>query len=297
MHYRVPFLVALACVGSAGVLAVACSSNDIVINGDTDSGSDTSIPNSDGGGQDTSKPDSGKVIPLCTTNPIKGECDLVSQNCPNGKECVAMLPDGGNGTSCQDPGTGALGEGEACTAGADNPCIKGLQCQSGVCSKPCCGNSSGTGDSTVCGTTKEGYVGICDLNIIDPKTNATLYSVCEYAKPCQPFGIQPCGTNQTCLVKDGVGSSACSDIYQPPGKAEGATCTAANDCKDGMMCIGSGNNSTCTYVCWFKGSKTPPPFDGGALDGGAGGGGCPKAKTCKAVNWGGALPDWLGTCQ
>ncbi len=293
MHIRVPFLVSLAVLGGASVFAVACSTT-VGVNPDQDGGADTSVSNEAGPG-DAGK-DSAKTIPECKTNPIMGECDLVSQNCPKGNECVALLPDGGSGTSCQPPGTGALAEGEPCTTGGDNPCIKGLQCQEGRCSHPCCGKPGAGGDSTVCGTTKEGYPGVCDLNIVDGKGN-TLYSVCEYAKPCQPFGVQPCGTGQTCLVKDGVGSSACSDIFNPPGKAEGAVCTAANDCKDGMMCIGNGSTNNCTFVCWNKLSKTPTPFDGGALGGGPGTGGCPQGKACKGVNWGGSLPDWLGECQ
>lgn len=290
MHYRVPFLVALGTIGAAGLLDIACSTN-VNVGPDADSGPDTST-GSEGGPTDSGgKPDA-KKIPVCTMNPIKGECDLVSQNCPSGKECVSNLPDGGFGTICQDPGTGALAEGEACVNGADNPCVAGLQCQAGRCSKPCCmGDPNG---SSVCGVTKEGYIGVCDLNIVDPKNNP-LYSVCEYAKPCEPFGVQPCGMGQTCLVKDGVGTAACSDIFGA-GKTVGTPCTAANDCQDGMMCVGSGTN-VCTIMCWNKASKTPPPFDGGALDGGVGGGGCPAKQTCQAVNWGGALPDWLGTCK
>jgi|GEM_PF-4034849 len=295
MKYRGPFLLGLSALGVAGAFTVACNTVVEVVAPVSDSGSDTSTEKEAGPLDGGSKPDA-KAIPLCTTNAVKGECDLVSQNCPNGQECVAPTqPDGGTFSLCQAPGAGALAEGELCTPGTDNPCIKGLQCQAGRCSHPCCGNGTGVGDSTVCGKTKEGYVGICELNIVDSKNNA-LYSVCDYAKPCQPFGVQPCGASQTCLVKDGVGTSACSDIFMAPGKNVGALCTAANDCGDGMMCVGGGTNNVCTYVCWNKASKTPLPFDGGALSGGAGGGGCPGNKVCKVVNWGGSLPDWLGTC-
>ena len=293
MNHRIPFLVGLSAIGLGGALAVACSTTIDGTPATTDGGSEGSVL-PDSSGTDGGKPDAKPPIPVCKTNPIKGECDLVSQNCPNGKECVAPTqPDGGTFTICQDPGTGALKEGEMCTG--QNDCIAGLQCQAGRCSHPCCGNPNGAGDSTVCGTTPEGYIGVCELNIVDAKNNP-LYSVCDYAKPCEPFGVQPCGANQTCLVKDGVGTSACSDIFMAPGKKAGVACNAANDCGDGMMCINAGSNSVCTYVCWNKLSKTPLPFDGGALDGGVGAGGCPGGKTCKAANWGGNLPDWLGTC-
>ena len=291
MKYRSAVLLALGSVGVAGAFMAACSASDPPgPSSGPDGGSETSVPVPEGGKPDSTKP----PLPLCTKNGIKGECDLVSQNCPNNGECTVVAGDGGpQVTKCQPKGTGGIPEGDLCTkAGNDNPCLPGLECVGSAgnarCSRHCCL------DTSQCGTSPDGLIGVCTLNIVDSKTTEPLYHVCLYATPCQPFGIQPCATGQTCLVQDAVGTAICIDIYQPPGKDDGAPCTSANDCKDGMMCIGQPGQ--CTFTCYGKGK--PPPFDAGGLgpSSPAGKGGCPPGQACGVTSITG-LPDWLRTCK
>ena len=273
---------------------MACSSPQPF--GGNDAGTDgTTNPDGskpDGSGTDGSKTDGGtdgNIIPSCTDN-IEGECNLVSQNCSAGNECVlAAAADGGDTTKCEPVGSGALKAGAACVASGSNPCVKGTTCISGRCAPACC-----FGDNSNCGNSiPEGFTGECTLNVVDKNSNK-LFSACTYNAACKPFGIQPCPTDYACLVKDQSGTSTCTTIYQPPGKVELATCTVANDCKDGMMCLGSpdGGASTCQYVCYKGGG----PYDAGISSGASGKGGCTLLKkTCAGAITG--LPTWLGICQ
>ena len=287
-------LVTGSLLAGGGLFGLACSSPSTPPPGPDDAGGDVttgdgSKPDSTGG--DSSKPDSGTDtgVAVCTTNPISGECDLVSQNCTAGNECVVVdVGDGGSGTKCEPVGSGALVKGSTCTASGSNPCVKGSTCISGRCAPACC-----FGDNSVCGNSiPEGFTGECNMNIVD-SNNKTLYSACSYNAACKPFGIQSCPTDYTCLVKDQSGTSTCSSIYQPPGKAEGVACSAANDCKDGMMCLTTGDaGSVCTYVCYKGGG----PYDAGISSGASGKGGCTLLKkTCGGSITG--LPTWLGICQ
>ena len=249
-------------------------------------------PNPTGTSTDSSKPDSGSPDtgrPPLHHQPRHGECDPVSQNCSAGNECVMVASaDGGDTTKCEPVGSGALVKGSTCTASGSNPCVKGTTCISGRCAPACC-----TGDNTVCGNSvPEGFTGECNLNVVDKNANK-LFSACTYNAACKPFGVQPCPTDYTCLVKDQSGTATCSTIFNPPGLAEGATCSSANACKDGMMCLSVGDaGSVCTYVC-YKGNG---PFDAGIMTAPSGKGGCTLVKkTCAGGITG--LPTWLGICQ
>ena len=272
---------------------LACSSPTNTFPAD-DAGADGTAADTgktDGALGDGSKPDGGAdgTVPSCTDN-IEGECNLVSQNCQPGNECVlANSGDGGNTTKCQPIGTGALVKGSTCVAsGSSNPCVKGTACISGRCAPACC-----FGDNSNCGNSiPEGFTGECILNIVD-KNDKKLYSACTYNAACKPFGIEACPTDYACLVKDVQGTATCTTIYQPPGKAELAPCTVANDCKDGMMCLGTADGgSICEYVCYKGGG----PFDAGISSGPSGKGGCSLLKkTCTGSITN--LPTWLGICQ
>ena len=292
MNYRAPFLCALAAIGAAGGFMAACSSDPTVTTPDpgVDSGTDTGSVTVDAGKPDSAKP----PLPVCTKNGIKGECDVVSQNCPNNGECAVVPADAGpQVTKCQPKGTGSIVEGDLCTkVGNDNPCVAGLECLGSKgnarCSRHCCS------DTSQCGTSPDGLIGVCTLNVVDSKTQTPLYEVCLYAKPCQPFGLQACPSGQTCLVQDAVGTAICIDIFNPPGKKDGESCTSANECQDGMMCVGT--PGVCTFTCFGKGKS--PPFDAGGLgpSSPAGLGGCPPNQVCGVSSIKG-LPDWLKTCQ
>lgn len=297
MNQRSFLLLGTAALALAGSLGLACTSTTTADDTTgTDSGTDgTMNPDTgmmtDGG----NKPDSNMPPPVCNTELIMGECNLVAQNCGAGKECIVAQGDGGANdlvTQCHNKGVGAIQKGDTCVMSASNPCVAGLQCISGRCTPACCFDpDAGAGDSTVCGNSTEGYPGACDLGISPPSGGDSLYYVCEYAKPCEPFGIQPCGMGQTCLVKDSVGTASCSDIFNPPGLAEKKTCKYANECGDGMMCLSPG---VCTYTCFNKGGGSPP-FDAGAVGTTPGMGGCPMGEKCGGGITG--LPGWLGICQ
>lgn len=282
---------ALIALGSAPLASIACSAHATPFALPIDAAIDSPDAASDAALADSAPP-----IPVCTKNAIGGSCDLVSQNCPNaGEECVAVTDNSGTRvTSCQSEGTGSIVEGDFCTPSpSTNPCVPGLECigsaGSARCARHCCDN-----DSTACGTSPEGYPGVCSVTVLQSKTQNPIYMLCQYAPPCQPFGLKKCAlATQLCSVKDKVGTATCSDAYQPPGKDEGAFCNFANDCRDGMMCIGQ--PSTCAWVC-YQPSNVSPPFDPSKLDlNTPGRGGCPQGKACGGHFQG--RPPWLGYCQ
>lgn len=281
-HTVLLFAFALSC--SAGLAGFACSSAS------TPDGGCAGADCTDGGGgsdgADTGSPkEGGETGPgqLCSTYPIKGECDIVAQNCPNAQECSPVSDgDGGLSLKCDTPSTGSVPKGGKCASAGQ--CVPGTECVQGRCAWHCCDK-----DDTPCGTSvPEGYIGTCNINLVDQGQNV-IGHVCAYSADCTPFGLKPCPQGSTCLVQDMSGKATCSELYQPPGKAEGATCTAANDCADGMMCLG--NPGTCQYVCYKGGG----PFDAGVSQGGAGMGGCPMGKSCSGGIMG--LVSWLGVCK
>lgn len=293
MSTRSWLIVGSAALIACGALGVACSSPSYNTDGGVDSGgggdakSDvTTKP--DGGGTDGGGGD-GAVGP-CTTNLVTGECDLVQQNCGTGKECVVVQADGGFVTSCQPNGTGSLPEGTVCTQNANNPCVPGLECIDGRCAKHCClGNDSECGKSPV-----EGYAGRCDLTVAPNGNQSAAYAICTYSSACQPFGVQACTSDSTCLIQDSSGTAKCTQYPTADGGLpENAKCQYANDCADGLYCLTKGDAGACTWVCYVP----PGPYDGGIATLGQGQGGCKTPETCHSVNWSGSLPTWLGVCQ
>ncbi len=293
LHRRGWLLIGTATLFAGGLLGVACGPNKPNFDGGVDGSGDSTTGNDSG--QDGAKPDGGGGDGgggSCEAG-LGGSCDIVAQNCGAGKECgVVKLSDGGYDLECITNSTGSIKEGYACTqSGNSNPCVAGLECIAARCSKHCC-----LGDDSVCGQSHpENNAGHCDLTVT-VNGNDPAYSVCTYATSCTPFGIQPCGSSQTCLVKDSNGTSSCSDYASPDGGLpEKATCQYANDCKDGMGCYGNldgGSGFLCQWNCYVP----PGPFDAGITSAGAGKGGCPTGESCKPINWSGTLPTWLGIC-
>ncbi len=292
------WLIAVTSALFAGGAIAACSSNGGFPDGggpdgtspsdasnDTKTGTDASKQN-DGGTQND-----GSTGP-CTTTTLTGNCDIVAQNCPNGQECDAVQVDGGDQAQCVPNTTGNIQEGYACTqSGNTNPCVAGLECIANRCAKPCC-----FGVDSECGTSHpEGYTGRCET-VVNGE-----YAICTYSPSCEPFQVQPCTSGQECAVEDKNGTSICQTIYPTDGGlSEGVKCLYANDCKDGLDCIGAldGGAATCTYECYVP----PGPFDAGITSLGAGKGGCPNAETCQAVtltgpDGGAENPSWLGLCE
>jgi hypothetical protein len=293
---------------AAGAFGFACSSDPPT--SDVDAGFDGSKPQDDTGtvvpdaGTETSTGgDAGRCAQLV------GPCDLVLQDCPSGKECLVVAAAGGAAltTACQPAGSGNKPVGAKCCPDQANQCVAGLECTGG---EPC-GTSDGgsgaitarctphccSGDDTPCGASiPEGFKGTCDTQLVTELADASvaIANICTYKGVCTPFKIQPCPNNFACLVQsDGV-SFRCSAIFNPPGKDAGAACGAANDCADGMECLGPADGgSTCRTLCYRADGGAP--FDGGGLaDAGAGKGSCPLGKGCGGSITG--APAWLGFC-
>lgn len=240
----------------------------------------------------------------CT--PVKGACDLVVQDCPpaaNGsaQECVVTTSGAAPSTACipVQPSQ-QLPQGHACCPSAtDNPCLPGLACVGGPCvdggaptarcTPACC-----KGDDLSCGKSDpEGIAGACDLTLY--AGNVELYDVCSYRERCKPFGVEPCQPGAACLVEDKIGTASCITTQ---GKGVGEPCSFANDCSDGLMCIGAADAGVCRMACLTPGSIHP--FDASVEDGGPGAGGCPTPScaggpccTIGVQN----LPAWLSFCR
>ncbi len=296
----------------AGAVVFACSSSSPTDSGNGDDASSEGSTTDDGGsgddgaidaGSDTGSGDDGG--PSCTGLP--GTCDLVKQNCPQGKECsfVSDNTTGAITAACVTAGTGNKPIGAKCCPDQANQCVAGLQCVGGTA---CTGDAGATGrcapfccpgnDQTCGSSIPEGFRGTCDTNLVttspDGGGNISLGNVCTYKGVCTPFHVQPCPSDYACLLQgDGV-SFRCSSIFSPPGKAVGESCNAANDCADGMECLGPADGgSTCRIICYHPDGGAP--FDGGGLQNGAPGyGGCPVGKGCGGSITG--APAWMGFC-
>jgi len=242
-------------------------------------------------------------------SPVNGPaCDLVKQNCKKGTECVLVGdPDAALGatTACLptqpsenrpvgstccpnapsnqcDPGTTCIG----------NPCVDG-GAPTGECAPACCpATADGGAGSDNCGTSPEGYVGECNINLING-TGGVLYTACTYSSKCIALGVAPCGPGFECIVENEAGSSECFFITGVDGGSPpGGSCNTS-DCAPGLGCIdlSMSDGGTCLWQCHVTGQATP--FDAGLLNGTVGHGGCPAGTTCEGII---GYPAWLGAC-
>ena len=92
------------------------------------------------------RPTPSDVGPLAACSGVTGQCDIVSQNCSPGSECVIVQGISGISTACQlDQPTEHIAQGLPCCPPANNsnPCDPGLECNGG---NPCGdGGSPGPG--------------------------------------------------------------------------------------------------------------------------------------------------------
>lgn len=232
---------------------------------------------------------------------VRGPCDLVLQDCPrskNGVEQECVVTGSGNTltTECIVVQTAPkLAQGASCCAGSENPCKPGLTCvgppctqsngiKAGRCAPYCC-----KGDDSTCGASQpEGIAGKCDLSLVEG-ANA-VGDVCSYRADCRPFGLQPCRPAEICLVDDADAGAHC---LTGTGKKDHERCTFANDCADGLICVGAGDFGLCRTACILPNTTTP--FDRTALDGGPGTGGCPEEQRCNLSFK--DFPAWYGACS
>jgi hypothetical protein len=287
----------------AAVVLIACTTDETPVD---DAGTDGSVTNETSTGD--AKPDTAIKTDgdpptdggggNCTA--VTGACDIVLQNCADlgGKkqECVVTTVNSKLTTQCVPVQTSQqLPIGHGCCPGADNPCLPGLTCVGddcvdgdpvlARCTPACCKD-----DHAACGKSDpEGIGGQCDLTLFSG--NEEVHRVCSYRERCKPYKIEPCKTNQTCLVEDKAGTSGCISsnnvaLRQP--------CEFANDCADGLICVGGADAGVCRMYCLTPNSN--PPFDASAADGAPGRGGCPPQEQCTGPKFTN-LPDWLQLCE
>lgn len=304
-------------VGGAGWLGAACSSDTSGFTETPEAGKDGTTPD-DSSTTDSGNPrDAGRdVLPIapdaevCTQAcgcQVTGDCDLLAQNCPNGQECnVVQGSDGGLATGCVPTrASQRLPKGHTCcpNAAGGDPCLPGLIClgndctdggaPTARCTPHCCQDSNGA-----CGQSDpEGFAGQCDYNV--SYGNQPAFFACSYTGQCKFFGQQPCPNGFTCIPQDKFGTAKCYDVFNPDGGAGGAgemqPCTSANSCADGLLCVGPPDGgSYCRMLCLVPLSN--PPFDAGALEGGAFHGGCSAGRSCNITFNANQLPAWLGAC-
>ncbi len=297
------FVIGAVLVAEAGVGIVACSSSSSPA--PSDEAGTTGADSSADAQKDSAPPrvDSGRPG---NCSPVKGDCDIVAQDCPPGQggktqECVVTTNGGTPSTVCvAAQASQQLPQGHACCpSDTENPCLPGLTCVGSACTDggaptarctpACC-----KGDDSICGKSDpEGISGSCDLTLY--MGNVEVNDVCSYRERCKPFGVEPCKSGEACLVEDSTGTATCITTQ---GKAIGESCNFANDCADGLMCIGGADGGICRMMCLTPGSNHP--FDASVEEGGAGAGGCPT-PTCA----GGPcctigvqqLPAWLSFCR
>jgi hypothetical protein len=297
--------------GGAVVAAVAssCSSGSkATADASAEGGDDAIGSDGDDAGAEAAGDAGDESVLQGACEPIDGSCDLVTQDCPAGKQCSQVQNFSGTSfTECTATNSHQhIDKGyPCCPRDPTDQCLPGLQCigndcapdagpgpgGEGRCTPACC-----RGDDTPCGASPEGFPGVCNEQIVDPSTKQTLYWVCIYSQPCKPFGVQPCKQGEGCYLSgDMSGGAECAETYNNglPGIKEGQPCGSVNSCVDGTDCLGAGDGGAfvCTMVCYT--GKGNPPFNPSTLKGGPGGGGCDMGKSCKPLN---GYPAWLGVC-
>ncbi|WP_394828476.1 hypothetical protein [Pendulispora albinea] len=291
-----PLFGVLASVSIAGSGLYACSSSS---DGNPAPGADASLDAHDAGSDDAQGP-------RARCSAVQGPaCDLVLQDCARGSECIVIAGDAGLTTACVPSGTGTRRAGAGCCPGQANTCSPGLECigppcsggagtaPTGRCTPHCC-----PGDDSRCGSSEpEGFPGSCDLQVFANAGGAAstpVFHVCSYQPVCKPFRIQPCPSGSTCLLQKDRTSYRCGPIEPPPGRGIGQPCTVANECSDGLGCLGAAGSATCRMFCYRQGAGTPP-FDPSAVRDEPGYGGCPAGTACTGTVNG--FPGYLGFCR
>ena len=297
-----PFVIAISAVFPIAGIVVACSdSSDPEDGGATEAGAGDDAE----AGKNDAKSD-GSITPTKeggNCSEVKGECDIVLQECPNdskgGKqECVVTGSGTNLATKCVPvQSSQQLPMGSACCPGNSNPCLPGLSCvgdecsdggpKTGRCTPACC-----KGDDQSCGSSQpEGISGTCDITLFS--NDKELHYVCSYRERCKPFGQEKCGANKVCIIEDKVGTAGCISSNNKP---LGAPCKFGNDCADGLTCLNlqGSDGGVCRMECLTPGAVHP--FDAGVEDGGPFRGGCNPNEACNIGPFQ-DLPPWLSFCR
>lgn len=167
---------------------------------------------------------------------IRGECDLVKQNCPDGQQCgYPPSADGGVRTRrCYSAsGQGLATEGQACTSFFD--CAKGLVCitNSGAptgftCERYCYEERGCSGGRP------------CVLGAPYPGNREALLFCATAPTACDLVTQAPCVAPRACRLVDDL------PFCQPPGSVGlDGMCLRHSDCERGLLCT-AGN---CRAIC------------------------------------------------
>jgi len=226
-------------------------------------GSDATTATGVGGSMADAGPLSCKLHTYSTIKASPGKCDLLAQDCLEGKTCKELqYPDGNWSTQCVTA-NGLKGEGEACTV--DEECRAKLSCAAGRCAPVCCG-----------ATNEPCLGGICNLFIQLDNTGKVNKQVCHYAQACDLLTDKACDPGFGCHIEDNKqGLATC---IQPSGDTAGdlGACHYLNDCHDMENCLGGtpATSGKCHFYCYLD--QPNPASPGAAL------GGCPAAQICTA---------------
>lgn len=161
-----------------------------------------------------------------------GACDLVKQDCGGGNKCTYVASDGGSERGCTGAGTAT--EGQPCSpTTTSNSCAAGLICL------PKTFSDGGTADTCFkfCNTTSDCSGGEACFVVVEPPGNDERPLVCDH--PCALFG-QDCPPGAACYPGPEV-----PGCYPEGTIALGQPCTFSDQCVKGAACIGG----TCAQLC------------------------------------------------
>jgi hypothetical protein len=228
------------------------------------------------------EPDAGLVCKSHSYSTIKaGPCDLLQQDCPQGKTCKELPTGNGSWTTHCVTANGLKGEGEPCAV--DDECRAKLTCAAGRCAPVCCQ-----------ATNAPCLGGICYLFIQLDSSNKVNKQVCHYAKACDLLTTKACDQGFSCHVEDNKQGLATCVLPSGANAPDLGPCHYLNDCGDMEHCIGGSPNTAgqCHFYCYLDQADPGSP--------GAGLGGCPAGQTCHAMTVDGASFDFnlpnVGLC-
>ena len=191
----------------------------------------------------------GKVLTLSRTAgvgaciPLTVDCDLFAPACPRAGGCYYV----GDTVSCHEPGPGAVGD----------ICVQPLDCGAGLL---CLEGSDSTRCRTMCALAEDGPAGarcadLCpeEFSTVEAGLGLGACGQVVQAGECDLF-LQNCDPGEACYPTETE-----PECYSAGFKPEGGECNYANDCQEGLLCIGSDNR--CHVMCSVDNSVDPKCSD------------------------------------